>query len=235
MFAALLACGSQAVLSHGTAAALLGLRDRSPLLIDVIAPDQSGRKITGIRRHHVPLPLGDEVVLLYGIRSTSVSRTIVDLAGMLGHKSLQEIVEKAAVIGALDAREIEALASGRRGRAILQEVLNVWRNRRQPQLRSVLEARLLTLIRSRNLQEPLCNRSIEVSGERHEVDLFWPRQRLIVEADGSQFHAHAGAFERDRKRDRQFALVGYRVIRVTWEQMEKEADSIVATIRNLLG
>jgi len=43
MRAAVLACGKGSVVSHGTAAELLGLWDRSPLLIDVISPRRSGR------------------------------------------------------------------------------------------------------------------------------------------------------------------------------------------------
>lgn len=236
MLAALLICGDQAVLSHGTAAALLGLWDRPPVLIDVIAPDQSGRKITGICRHHVPLPLTNEVVLVDGIRSTNPSRTIIDLAGKFGRKSLREVVEKAAIMGALNVPEIEALASaGRRGSTTLQETLNAWRDHQSPLLRSVLEASLLTLIRSHGLQEPLCNRWVAVGGTRYEVDLLWPQQRLVVEADGRKYHTNPLAFERDRKRDRELASAGYRVVRLTWEQLETEADSIVATIRSLLG
>ena len=235
MRAALLACGEQAVISHGTAAALLGLWDRPPASIDVITSDQAGRKIPGIRRRHVSPPEGDEVVLVNDIRSTSPSRTIVDLAGNLGHKSLREIVERAAVMGTLDVRAIKAIASGRRGSVVLRQILSAWHNGQSPHLRSVLEARILALIRAHGLQEPLCNRTVETGEGRYEVDLLWPRQRVVVEADGSQFHSGPLAFERDRRRDRELVSAGYCVIRLTWDQVETEAESIMANIRNLLG
>src|SRR4051812_25831353 len=47
--AALLACGGDAVVSHGTAAAFWGLRDRWPVLIDLTVRTQRGRKLEGIR------------------------------------------------------------------------------------------------------------------------------------------------------------------------------------------
>jgi very-short-patch-repair endonuclease len=67
------------------------------------------------------------------------------------------------------------------------------------------------------------------------VDLLWPRQRLIAEGDGRAFHDHAVAFERDRLRDRALQLSGYRVVRFTWAQIEREPDAVVSAIGRLLA
>src|SRR4051794_12339788 len=48
LMAAALACGREAVVSHRSAAALLGLLDKGPVVIDVIAPLSRGRGIDGI-------------------------------------------------------------------------------------------------------------------------------------------------------------------------------------------
>ena len=70
-----------------------------------------------------------------------------------------------------------------------REILGDWRDTRvrgqgQPRLRSELEARLLAMIATHGMPPPVCNETLEVDGERLEVDLLWPRQRLVVEADG---------------------------------------------------
>lgn len=153
---------------------------------------------------------------------------------------MRALVEQAAVLDLLDLTAIDAISPGRRGSAVLQEVLSDWRPthmqiRGRARLRSVLEARLLALIGAHQLPPPACNQLIEVSGERFEADLLWPRELLIVEADGDKFHNHPGAFERDRRRDRALLMAGYRVVRVTWTQLEAEAEAIVETIRGLLA
>jgi predicted transcriptional regulator of viral defense system len=82
--AAALACGADAVVSHRSAAALLGLLDKGPAVIDVIAPPSRGRKIDGIRFHRVRMPRLDEVGTVDGIPCTSPARTPVDLASVVG-------------------------------------------------------------------------------------------------------------------------------------------------------
>ena len=67
-----------------------------------------------------------------------------------------------------------------------------------------------------------------------EVDFLWPDQRLVVEADGETFHDNPLAFERDRKRDRELQLNGYRVLRFTYAQVENEPDAVISAIRYLL-
>lgn len=235
MFAAVLCCGAGSVVSHGTAAALLGLQDVAPALVDVTAPGQAGRKIGGIRHHNVPLPSAGETTQHDAIPCTSVPRTIVDLAAHCGERRLRRLVEQAAVLRQLDLAEIDAVMARRgrsRGSPMLRAILADWRRASaKPRLRSPLEARLLPLIAAAGLPAPLCNHVVHGL----EVDLLWPRQRLVVEADGGAFHDNPIAFERDRRRDRDLALAGYRVLRVTWRQLEDEAEKTVETVARLLA
>lgn len=244
MMAATLACGGGAVVSHRTAAALLGLLDRAPVVIDVIALGDSGRGIDGIRRHYASPPKGDEVGHCEGIPCTSPARTIVDLAGILGKRSLQRTVERAAVLRELDVQAIERqlAAKRRRGAPTLRAILRPWATELDtaatvaPKLRSELEARLLVLIKASDLPTPTCNQRVGVgnSAEGLEVDFLWPKQRVVVEADGRGFHHDPLAFERDRKRDRELQLNGYRVLRFTHAQIEAEPGAVISAISKLL-
>jgi hypothetical protein len=199
MLAAVLACGDGTVLSHGSAAELLGLWDKRPVAIDVISPRGAGRKVDGIRRHDVPQPQPDEVETRQGIPCTTASRTLVDMAGRLGERSLRRMVEQAAVLRVLDADEIDRLlARGRRrGAPRLRSILAPWRTEdgRLPRVRSPLEARLLPVLLEAGLPRPRCNvvpladgRPVELDGRPIEVDLLWEAQRLVVETDGEQTH-----------------------------------------------
>jgi len=243
MLAAVLACGDGALVSHLAAAYLLGLRDHSPSSVEVIAPGESGRAIEGVRRRHVRLPIGTEAGQCRGVPCTSPSRTVVDVAGMLGERGVRAMVERAAVRSMLDLAEIERVMSRgrRRGAPTLRRILREWLPRGEAAagggmaLRSELEARLLAMIGAAGLPTPICNQAVQADGMTLVVDFLWPAQRLVVEADGERFHGHSVAFERDRRRDRALQVAGYRVVRLTYRQIESEPEAAIAAIRRLLA
>jgi very-short-patch-repair endonuclease len=97
--------------------------------------------------------------------------------------------------------------------------------------RSEAERALRALIRRAHLPQPRTNARVEGV----EVDAHWPEQRLIVEVDGFAFHRTRAAFERDRARDAQLTAAGFRVIRVTWRQLQHEPERVAATIAAALA
>ena len=58
--------------------------------------------------------------------------------------------------------------------------------------------------------------------------------RLVLEADGYEWHGERVAFERDRKRDRELVRRGYIVIRATYSQVMDELDAIVLAVLDVL-
>jgi len=60
-------------------------------------------------------------------------------------------------------------------------------------------------------------------------------RNLIVEIDGHSFHSVRRSFERDRRRDQEPIGAGYRVVRVTWRQLESESHRLVATLTRALA
>lgn len=238
--AATLACGPGAFVSHRSAAALLGLIDKGPAVIDVIAPPSRGRKIDGIRFHRVRPPRRDEVGTVEGIPCTSPARTLVDLAGVVGDWTLRSCFERAAQRRMLDIPAIEAsMDPARRGVRSLRALVDDWRRAapvaRKGRMKSPLEAKVLPLLLRRELPTPLLNAPIEIANGRIEVDFLWPDQRFVVEADSRDFHGTAVAFERDRWRDRELMLAGYSSLRVTHHQAEHEAEAVAATITAALA
>lgn len=241
LWAAVLACGPGTVVSHRSAAALMGLLDRGPVVIDVIAPGLHGRAINGIRPHKVRLPTGDEVGTFDGVPCTSPSRVFVDLAGTVGLSTLRSCFERGAAKGVLDLDGIEAvLARGpRRGAKALRALIADWRPAapvlRQGRLKSPLEAKVLPVVLRDGAPEPRLNAPVELAdGQWIEVDLLWEDQRLVVEADSREFHGTEAAFERDRWRDRELMRVGYSTLRITNHAAEHEADAVADAIRHRL-
>jgi Protein of unknown function (DUF559) len=234
--AAVLACGKGTVVSHRSAGALLGLLDKGPVVIDVIAPRSRGRKIDGIYLHRVRPPRLEETGTMHGIPCTSPARTLVDLAGVVGEWTLRSAFQRAAHHEMLDLLAIErSIDPRRRGTKVLVRLIDEWRGAaplltKRGRLKSPLEAKVVPLIVGRNLPPPLFNAPVGIANGRIEVDFLWPDHRFALEADSRDFHGTAVAFERDRWRDRELMRAGYSVLRVTHRQAEREAEAIADTV-----
>lgn len=241
MFAAVLACGDSAVISHRSAAALMGLLDRAPASIDVTAPGQRGRTIDGIRFHPASRLRVDESGTVDRIPCTSPARTLVDISGEVGMRTLRSCFERAAAKKMLNLGAIQAsIRPGRRGAPSVRALLDEWRPALpagvRPRLKSPLEAMVLPLLAKRGLPAPRCNAPVELAeGRRIEVDFLWEKQHFVLEADSRDFHGTAVAFERDRWRDRELMRVGYGSLRVTKRQAEREAEKVADAIAARLG
>jgi hypothetical protein len=234
--AAALACGADAVVSHRSAAALLGLLDRGPASIEVIASGGNGRKIAGIHVHHVGPLRRDETGTVDGIPCTSPARTLVDSAGTVGTRTLRSMFERAAAKKMLDLDSIEAsMRRGRPGAPALRALIEEWRPAATVAatqlLKSPLEAMVLPLVVRQGLPAPRCNVPVRlVGGRRIEVDFLWEEQRFVLEADSRDFHATDYALRRDRWRDRELMRVGYSSLRVPRDQAEGEPEEVADAV-----
>jgi hypothetical protein len=232
--AAVLAGGDGAVLSHRSAAVLWGLRRRRRGPIEVSA--RSGRLIRASGLGDIRFREGrvrpDERDLVTGIPVTSVARTLLDQADVVDGRELAREFEEADRLGLLEIPALEEICARGDGRRGLKPLRRLLAEARHPEpARTRLEDRVLALCREYDLPTPQTN--VEVLGR--EVDAFWPRQRLMVEADSWAFHRHRAAFEGDRKRDAKMLAEGYRVVRLTHRRMEREPDLVATELRRLLG
>ena len=89
-----------------------------------------------------------------------------------------------------------------------------------------MERKLRDLIKQAGLPAPQSN--VRIHG--HEVDMYWPAHRLVVEFDGWGTHSSRTAFESDRLKDADLQLSGERVIRVTGRQLERRPHELVARL-----
>jgi hypothetical protein len=92
--AAVLSCGSRAVLSHESAAALWEIRTERRRVIEVSVPLGVVRRRTGIAVHRRTALTGRDVVRRHGIPVTTPIRTLVDVVGRLGTRQREAAIKK---------------------------------------------------------------------------------------------------------------------------------------------
>jgi very-short-patch-repair endonuclease/predicted transcriptional regulator of viral defense system len=234
--AAVLAAGPRAVLSHRAAAALHGFRPSAGTAIDVsTTADRRGGR--GIRVHSRRVLDADDVTVVDAVPTTTVARTIVDLAATIPQDRLVKAIAEADRLGRFDLRALHAAmrrlkarhdAGHRKLTAALQELAID----APPFTRSELEDRFLSLVVQRHgLPRPLTNAPVG----HFEVDALWRAQRVAVELDGYRDHCDRAAFQRDRDKTNALIAAGYTVLRFTWRDVTQRAGDVASRIAQQLS
>ena len=230
--AAVLACGEGAVLSHLSAAALWRLSEKDPVVIDVSLPSRGKRMRDGVRVHR-PRHLDPEDVTHHrGVPTTTVGRTLIDCAEVLGSRSLERILDEAEYLRVLDRSAIGATLVRHRGRAGTAQLSKVLA-RHQPgstRTRTPIEESFFLLVRRSGLPQPLVNARLGP----YTIDFLWPEQRIAVETDGRAAHERAAARERDYRRDSWLTTEGYRPLRFTWHQVHGDEQGVLGALHAVL-
>jgi very-short-patch-repair endonuclease len=233
--AAVLACGDGSALSHGSAAALWGLREGGGARVDVTAPRRTGRTRAGIRVHWRPWLSTLDTTACDRIPCTTVALTLLDLAATVSLSALENACDRAEQLRLFNGRaigELLARVPGARGAKRLRETLEQL-DPLSPLTRSEIERLMLALCRTHTLPQPVVNGWIQLDGFGFAPDFLWPTQKLIVETDGGS-HRTRRAFEQDRRRDQLLAEAGYITLRFTWRQLTEEPERIARTIAAVL-
>ena len=111
-FAAVLACGPTAVLSHYAAAALHGIGPKRGGPIDVTVTSGKPRP-RGVWVHRAQLTAAERTER-DGIPLTTAARTLVDVAPAWSRRDLERGVEQAVILGLATEAELQAASAGRR-------------------------------------------------------------------------------------------------------------------------
>jgi hypothetical protein len=170
-----------------------------------------------------------------GIPVTDVARTILDIGRVVGDRRLARAVEAARRAGQTDwSRLIATLARharrGRPGVARLRRVI-AENAHREEITDSDLELLVMVLLVESGLPEPTLHHRI-FDGSRFvaEVDLAYPDLRIAIELDG-KVHLQPEVWERDLPRQNDLVLLGWTVLRFTWNRYRSRPSSVVAEVR----
>jgi hypothetical protein len=138
-----------------------------------------------------------------------------DIAPDLPEKQLIRAINDAIIDGCLRPRDLEGTALeryvGQLSRSPLEDDFRPW------------------LVKY-DLPEPQYN--VKIDG--YEADVYYPRERLIVELDGWTFHRTKKAFEDDRNRDAHMLANGIATIRITKERLERGPGREAERLRAIL-
>jgi predicted transcriptional regulator of viral defense system len=175
-WAAVLALGEEAFLSHASAADAHGIRAYSSPIVHVTVRGRGGRKPhAGIRVHRPHALPQDEVTTLRGLPITTPARTLLDLAPGLHRRALEQALNHAELDARLDFAELHELLARyprRPGTRSLKAQLAAYRG--PIDTKSKLERLVYELCDAHGLPRPQVNTVIE----GRVCDFFWPARRL---------------------------------------------------------
>lgn len=229
-----------AVASHQAAARMHGFPfvEKGPAVVTV--PASTTHRLVGVRVHESSDLAGRDCEERGPIVVTGPVRTVIDLATVVRRPRLDRMVDellagKIVTLEAIADRHTELARKGKPGTQVLRELLDD-RGFGYIPPESELETRFLSLLERNGLPRP--ERQIPLPwrevGEGR-VDFAYRADRLIVECDGRRWHTRDRDFARDRQRDNEAVLAGWRVLRFTWDQVVADERLVVAMLRQALS
>lgn len=225
--AAVLACGTEVMLSHRSAAALWGFGEETPGVIDVSIARHSSLRRPGIRVHDRAGLWNRDVGSHLGIPVTAPVRTFLDLTTVAGPKTIERAINEADKLDVIDADALRRALDdypGQPGIRPLRRILDEHTFRLSD---DELERLFRPLAASAGLPVPLTKHMLD----EFEVDFFWPDLDLVVETDGWRYHRTPSAQTRDALRFQTHTAAGRTPLRFSHWQVKYEP----AHVRRILS
>jgi very-short-patch-repair endonuclease len=223
--AAVLTCGTGAVVSHEDAGALWEIRLPSSRPVQVSVPSGVRRRRPGIVVHRRS-GLKDLSTRLQGIPVTNIACTLVDLAPRLRRDELEAAINEADKRDLIDPDTLRPAIEEMPPVAGIATIRAILDRRTFALTDSELERRFLPIAREAGLGQP--NTRCRVNG--FVVDFFWPDLGLVVETDGLRYHRTHAQQARDRLRDQTHAAAGLTPLRFTHAQVAFERERVRETL-----
>ncbi|WP_132428492.1 hypothetical protein [Pseudonocardia endophytica] len=231
-----------AVVSHVSAA----VRHRLPVwgvplgTVHISRDRRSGGRAGRRLRSYATSLASDEIVLVDGLPTTSVARTVVDVARSTPFETAVAIADAALHTEVVDAHELAAAvlaAGGRRGAGRARSVIAFADARADGPGESRARVRMDVL----GVAHPVLQHRFDDARGRHvgTVDFWWPREGIIGEFDGMEKYGRSlrpgeklgdAVMREKRREDALRAQPGVRtVVRWTWDEIA-DFDAVAARL-----
>jgi very-short-patch-repair endonuclease len=240
LVAASLACGPSAVVSHRAAAAHWRFPGSQTGIVELSVARSVRRVPANAIVHRVTAMEAVDVVEDGPLRFTSPALTLVDVAPGLDHDALEELLDdllrRRLVTLPKLAWRLQRLGERRHCgvkavRAILEQA-----RRETARTESVFERKLLRLLRSAGLPEPVAQHEIRVHRRLvARVDFAYPDRHVAIEADSQRWHTGRTRWRRDLERRNALTTLGWHMIHVTWESLVRDPDRVASMVRRASG
>lgn len=179
-----------------------------------------------------------DIVVVDGLRVTSIRRTIIDLASELNEERLAWAVECAWRRDAVTPADLMADLRGLRdsgvdGVSLLENVLRDCLQRRKA-FDSALEVRMWRLLKAEGILD--LHPQYEVWDEKGQmiIDFALLGQGLALETMGAKAHDGDANLERDARRAARLTALGWTVLPVTWKMLEADTPAVMRWIRQAM-
>ena len=212
-----------------------GLRPVNVRQIELTVVAEHTPRRDGLRIHRTTNLHPDEVRIIDGLRFSSVTRMLIELAPRETRAELDRLIAEAARRRNLDLDRIEqtlARHPRRPGVAELRAALDAYRP--APPDKSQLERAFADWLAT--LPDiPAPERNVKLGAPRWEIDCYWRAQKLAVELDGRPYHLLPADQERDRIKDVWLQRRAISIVRVTEFRFEHDLRGIEADLRHFLA
>jgi hypothetical protein len=232
-------CLPGGVVSHHSAGRVHGFTHLGVRPITVTVPRGTTHDLAGIVVHESTDLVAGDCIERAGVRYTSAVRTLIDLAAHLRPDILKMVasdgIRDGLIVVSEAADRLEGLARrGKPGISAMRGVLESFGEGYVPP-DSVFESKVLDLLDSAGFPPPERQAALPWRpGRPQRVDLLYRSARLIIECDGRRWHTRERDFERDRRRDNEALLAGWRIFRITWDELVHHPQRIIRDLGLLL-
>ena len=235
---------SDAIISHISAGEINRLPIEPPQPgspVHVIAANNAHRRLAHVVIHRLRrLPADEDLITHDGLAVTAPARTIVDLASMIGPARLRHIAQTQAVKRDPPLEDLVACfdsiaRSGVNGVANMRAVLTGLVTG-GPVPHSELERAVAAMLARSAVTGFIAQyRPPWYDGIRDIVDFANPDLRLVLEADGRNWHTREQEMANDRRRDRQAIKHGWATVRFTWGEVTKRRAATAADLTEIVA
>ncbi|KRQ31144.1 MULTISPECIES: DUF559 domain-containing protein [Mycobacteroides] len=187
---------------------------------------------TGIIVHADTLCSGESRVL-GGVQVTTHARTVFDIGRRVHTSRAVELID--VLLRNCSMSEVREVASRHRGARGIRRLMNVL-SLADPGAESVQETRLRMCLVGAGLPRP--ETQIELcgpDGRTIRLDMGWREQRVAAEFDGAQHWGDSVQHRRDIERQETIAAMGWRLVRVSRDQLINQPLAVVHRVRAALS
>jgi hypothetical protein len=226
-----------AVVSHESAAEIHEIPFVARELAVVSVHTRTTHVFPGVTVHRNHDLAGSHIREISDMPVTTLPRTVFDLSSILSEKHVRSIVDRLIAERRIALQELalvheEVARRGKPGATALRRILGERADGVEAKA-TRLELDGLQLIRKGGLPEPVLEYPFPWNTARR-FDAAYPRAELAIEWDSRLWHGLIDSFERDRQRDREAMLHGWKVLRFTWRDITERPVEVVETIRAIL-
>ena len=213
--AACLIAGPPAGVSHQSAAVLFGISGfRAGRLHITVPPGRSNRNaLATVHRADVKLTQRD------GIPTTSVSRTIADLAVKIPIELIEEAVDDVLVRHLVKLEELD--------HPRLRVVVEAWNG--DGEAASGAEMTVVRALLAAGLPQP--HRQYWIAEAVARPDLAYPDDRIAIELDSWRWHGGHRRFASDRARGNRIVAAGWQLLRATPGDLQPTITAVRTLLR----